>query len=97
MGMGVPKLIEGNGQGVPANNKGASKEAKGFMWECPGTCTSFIKLYTIYLIVKLLLLSCMSTNSLLLYLCSFNIPPKVDKNIQQETFLGFFTIPLELR
>jgi len=78
--MGVPKLIEGNGQGVLANNKGASKEANGFMWEGPGPCTSFVKLYTIYLIVKLLLLSCMSTNSPLLYICSVNIPHKADKN-----------------
>ena len=61
--MGVPKLIEGNGQGVPANNKGATKEANGFMSEGPGPCTSFVKLYTNYLIVKLLLLSCMSTNN----------------------------------
>jgi len=75
--MGVPKLIEGNGQqtgqGVPANNKGATKEANGFMSEGPGPCTSFVKLYTNYLIVKLLLVSCMSTNNHLLYLCSASV------------------------
>ena len=95
--MGVPKLIEGNGQGVPANNKGATKEANGFMSEGPGPCTSLVKLYTNYLIVKLLLLSCMSTNNHLLYLCSVNIPYKAAKNIQQKAFLGSLTIPLELR
>ena len=73
--MGVPKLIKGNGQEVPEKKQGNNQcEAYGFRSEGPGILHICFLLYTNYIIVIFLLVSCMNTNNHLLYLCSVNRP-----------------------